>query len=529
MTQALAWWQSGVIYQVYPRSFMDSNADGVGDLAGITSRLDYVAWLGVDAIWISPIYPSPMKDFGYDVADYRDIHPLFGNLDDLDALIAAAHGRGLRVLLDFVPNHTSDQHPWFVESRSSRENPKRDWYIWADPKPAGSPPNNWRSVFGGSAWTLDPPTGQYYYHAYLPEQPDLNWRSPAVREEMLDTLRFWLDRGVDGFRVDAVRQLRKDDRLRDNPPNPDWRPGDNPYDEVLPVYTTDRPETMEVVREFRQVLDEYPDRLFVGELTLPIERLIRYYGAAAGEAIDLPSNFHMIYANWDASTLKALIDRYEAALPVHAWPNWVLGNHDQHRIASRVGRPQARVAALLLLTLRGTPTLYYGDELGMIDVPAPPERIQDPFGRNVPGQERDPERTPMQWDSGPFAGFSTVEPWLPVAADAGTVNVEAQRDDPKSMLALYRRLLRLRRETPALKVGAYVPWPADKRVLAFERRLGDVRLLTVLNLGASPAPYALREVRGTVVLSATGTLDRQVVQGALRLGGDEGLLIRLED
>lgn len=528
MTREPVWWQRGVIYQIYPRSFADSNADGVGDLAGITSRLDYVAWLGVDAIWISPIYPSPMKDFGYDVSNYRDVHPLFGTLDDLDRLIGAAHKRRLRVLLDFVPNHTSDQHPWFAESRSSKANPRRDWYIWADPRPDGSPPNNWRSVFGGSAWTLDPATGQYFYHAYLPEQPDLNWRNPAVREEMLNTLRFWLDRGVDGFRVDAVRQLCKDDLLRDNPPNLNWRAGDNPYDEVLPVYTTDRPETMEIVRLFRRVLDEYPGRLFVGELTLPIERLMRYYGASVGDAIDLPSNFHMIYAPWEAPVLKALIDGYEAALPSHAWPNWVLGNHDQHRIASRVGRPQARVAALLLLTLRGTPTIYYGDELGMVDVPIPPARIRDPFGRNVPGQERDPERTPMQWDGSRFAGFSDVEPWLPVAADAGSVNVRAQRDAPASMLSLYRRLLRLRRETPALQTGAYVAWPASGQVLAFERRLDSQRLLIVLNLAASPASYALNGARGVVLLSASGALEGQPVGGNLSLGGDEGVVIRLE-
>lgn len=516
-----------MIYQIYPRSFMDSNADGVGDLAGMTSRLDYVAWLGVNAIWISPIYPSPMKDFGYDVSDYRNIHPLFGTLADLDRLIEAAHDRGLRVLLDFVPNHTSDQHPWFVASRSSRENPKRDWYIWADPGPEGAPPNNWVSVFGGPVWTLDAVTGQYYYHAYLPEQPDLNWRNPAVREEMLDTLRFWLDRGVDGFRVDAVRQLRKDDQLRDNPQNPEWRPGDNPYDAVLPVYTTDRPETMEVVRLFREVLDEYPDRVFVGELTLPIERLMRYYGEMAGSAIDLPSNFHMIYASWDAPTLKALIDTYEAALPAHAWPNWVLGNHDQHRIASRVGRSQARVAALLLLTLRGTPTMYYGDEIGMADVPIPPERIQDPFGRNVPGQERDPERTPMQWDDSQFAGFSDAEPWLPVADDVANVSVHAQRDDPASMLSLYRRLLRLRGDVPALHRGDYVPWPVGEGILAFERRFDGERVLVVLNLGATPESYDLGDLTGDVLLSATGALDGRSVRRAVRLGGDEGVVVRV--
>lgn len=522
------WWHNGVIYQIYPRSFSDSDGDGVGDLAGITSRLDYLVWLGIDAVWISPIYPSPMEDFGYDISDYRGVHPLFGTLADLDRLIDAAHRRGLRVLLDFVPNHTSDQHPWFIESRSSRTNARRDWYIWSDPGPDGAPPNNWRSVFGGPAWSFDALSGQYYYHAYLPAQPDLNWRNPGVRAEMLDTMRFWLDRGVDGFRVDAVRQLRKDDLLRDNPGNPDWQPGDNPYDAVLPEYTTDRPETMEVVRLFREVLNEYADRLFIGELTLPIERLMRYYGTAAGEAIDLPSNFHLIYAAWDAPTLKALIDRYETALPTFAWPNWVLGNHDQRRIASRVGRPQARVAALLLLALRGTPTIYYGDEIGMLDVPVPRERIRDPFGRNVPGQERDPERTPMQWDAGLHAGFSAGEPWLPLAEDADAVNVANQRDDPSSMLSLYRHLLELRHATPALQTGNYVAWPATERALAFERSLDGEQRLVILNLGASPTPYDLRGRRGMALLSTLSGAAPRLVEGTLTLEGDEGLLIRLE-
>lgn len=344
---------------------------------------------------------------------------------------------------------------------------------------------------------------------------------------MLDTLRFWLNRGVDGFRVDAVRQLIKDDLLRDNPPNPAWHAGDNPYDEVLPVYTTDRPETMEVVRLIRAALDEYPDRLFVGELTLPIERLMRYYGTTVGDAIDLPSNFHMIYADWDAPTLKALIDRYEAALPAHAWPNWVLGNHDQRRLASRVGRPQARVAALLLLTLRGTPTIYYGDELGMLDVPVLQGQVQDPFGRNVPGQGRDPERTPMQWSGDRYAGFSDVAPWLPVASDANAVNVAAQHNDASSMLVFYRRLLRLRRGTLTLQTGAYIPWPADEQVLAFERRLDAERMLVVLNLGPTAVTYGPGDVGGDVVLSASGTLEGQTTSTALALGGDEGVVVRL--
>ncbi|HET7037559.1 MAG TPA: alpha-amylase family glycosyl hydrolase, partial [Thermomicrobiaceae bacterium] len=350
-----AWWQRGIIYHIYPRSLQDSNGDGIGDLPGITARLDYLQWLGVDAIWLSPIFTSPMADFGYDVSGYRAIHPMFGTLADFDRLVAAAHERGLKVILDYVPNHTSEQHPWFLESRAARHNPRRDWYIWRDPAPDGGPPNNWVSNFGGSAWEWDEPTGQYYYHAYLREQPDLNWRNPEVRRAMLDVLRFWLDRGVDGFRVDALRQVIKDADLRDNPPNPAHTPDQGPYAALLPVYSADRPEVHEIIRELRAVIDAYPNRLMIGELYLPLERLVAYYGEH-GSGVHLPANFHLILTPWRAADIAALVDTYEGLLPEGAWPNWVLGNHDRHRIASRVGPEQARVAAILLLTLRGTPT-----------------------------------------------------------------------------------------------------------------------------------------------------------------------------
>jgi alpha-glucosidase len=332
----------------------------------------------VDAIWISPIYPSPMKDFGYDVADYVDVHPMFGTLEDFDRLLAAAHARDLKVILDFVPNHTSDQHPWFVESRSSRDNPKRDWYIWRDPAPGGGPPTNWLSCFGGSGWELDETTGQYYYHAFLKEQPDLNWRNPAVVEAMLGAMRFWLARGVDGFRIDVIYHLVKDDLFRDNPANPRWKEGNDPFQALVPVYTTDRPEVHDIITKMRALFDEFEDRVIIGEIYLPIERLVAYYGVDLKGA-HLPFNFQLISAQWDAQHLIKLITEYENALPEGGWPNWVLGNHDQHRIATRVGPAQARVATMMLLTLRGTPTLYYGDELGMRDVPIPPEAVQDPF------------------------------------------------------------------------------------------------------------------------------------------------------
>ncbi len=524
-----AWWQRGVVYQVYPRSFQDSNGDGVGDLPGIMARLDHLAALGVDAVWISPVYPSPMADFGYDVSDYTGVDPAFGSLEDFDRLVATARARGLRMILDYVPNHSSDRHPWFVESRSSRANPKRDWYVWRDPAPDGGPPNNWLSEFGGPAWTFDAATGQYYYHAYLPEQPDLNWREPAVREAMLDALRFWLDRGVDGFRVDAIHHLFEDPALRDNPPNPDWRPGMSPARRVIRAHTMDLPEVHEAVAAMRRVSDGYPgDRVLIGEAYLPIDRLMLYYGADL-TGFQLPFNFHLLSTPWRAREIGELVERYEAALPPGAWPNWVLGNHDRSRVASRLGPAQARVAAMLLLTLRGTPTIYQGEEIGMADVPIPPGRVQDPWERNVPGLGlgRDPVRTPMQWDAGPNAGFTgaEAEPWLPLAPDHRDVNVAAQAADPHSMLSLYRALLALRRAEPALSVGSYVPVEgAEEDVLAYERRDDATgrRLLVALNLGGRERglPRAMSE-RRRVLLSThldgggTGCLrpDEGVVMG----------------
>jgi alpha-glucosidase len=527
MNHTPLWWQQGIIYEIYPRSFMDSNADGVGDLPGIISQLEYLQWLGVDALWIAPIFPSPMADFGYDVSDYTDIHPLFGTLADCTRLIAEAHRRHLKVILDYVPNHTSEQHPWFRAARTSRQHPRRNWYIWCDPAADGGPPNNWRSVFGGSAWEWDAATGQYYYHAYLKEQPDLNWRHPEVQAAMLDVLRFWLDRGIDGFRVDALRQLIKDDQLRDNPANPDYQPAQGPYEALLPVYTTDRPEVLEMVAAMRRVTDQYDERLLIGELYLPIERLMRYYGVQ-GSGVHLPFNFHLLHTPWNARHIEALISRYEAALPKDGWPNWVLGNHDRHRIASRIGPMQARVAAMLLLTLRGTPTLYYGDELGMEDVPVPGELVQDPWEKNVPGLGlgRDPERAPMLWDSSPNAGFSAGCPWLPMAPNYRAINVQAQGHDPASMLTLYRRLCAIRRATPALAVGTYAAVPAHGDLLAYTRSLGEDRFLVLLNLGAEPQTFVSDQLRlpGKVVLSTYLDRTDEAPGGTVALRGHEGVI-----
>src|SRR5215831_7909401 len=370
----MPWWESAVIYQIYPRSFQDTNGDGVGDLRGIIQRIPYLVELGIDAVWISPIFPSPMLDFGYDVANYTDIDPLFGTLQDFDHLVVATHASGLKVLLDLVPNHTSDQHPWFRESRSSRQHPRRDWYLWRDPASHGGPPNNWLSEFGGSAWELDRSTGQYYYHAYLAQQPDLNWRNRDVRQAIYDVIRFWLRRGVDGFRVDVLWHLIKDDRFRDNPQNPGFTPGRPPHEAFVPLYTTDRPEMQDVLAEMRAVVDEFDNRLLIGEIYLPVERLIAYYGKDLRGA-HLPFNFTLLSAPWHAATIARLIDEYERKLPRGGWPNWVLGNHDRPRIASRIGARQARLAAMLLLTLRGTPTIYYGDEIGMMQAAIPKDRV----------------------------------------------------------------------------------------------------------------------------------------------------------
>jgi alpha-glucosidase len=524
------WWERGIIYQIYPRSFMDSNGDGVGDLNGIRQKLDYLEWLDVDVIWISPIFPSPMADFGYDVSNYIDIDPMFGTLAECDALLADVHARGMKLLLDYVPNHTSDRHPWFADSRSSRKSAKRDWYIWRDPLPGGGPPNNWRANFGGGAWEWDEKTEQYYYHAFLKEQPDLNWRNPEVRQAMLYVLRFWLDRGVDGFRVDVMHHLVKDEEFRDNAPNPNFRPGMSPYRELLATYSADLPEVQEIVAMMRNVVEEYDDRMLVGEIYLPVERLMAYYGAS-GKGAHLPFNFQLIRLPWKAKEIAAAIERYEALLLSHAWPNWVLGNHDKPRTASRVGAAQARVAAMLLLTLRGTPTLYYGDEIGMHDVPIPAHLVQDPFEKNVPGLGlgRDPVRTPMQWTNAESAGFTTGKPWLPIADDFKSVNVSALRDQAALILTLYHRLIELRRSEPALSVGEFAPLPADDDLIAYIRKAGERRLLIVLNLGSEARSFNLSdlEARASLLLSTHLDPDQEYSRDDLHLRADEGVIVEL--
>ncbi len=529
------WWKRAIIYQVYPWSFMDSDGDGIGDLCGIRSRLDYLQWLGVNTVWLSPIYPSPMADYGYDVADFTNIDPRFGALSDFDALLADVHARRMKLLLDFVPNHTSDRHPWFVESRSSRENAKRDWYIWRDGRTDGVgagealPPNNWLSNFGGSAWEWHEATRQFYYHAFLKEQPDLNWRNPQVEAAMFDVLRFWLARGVDGFRVDVLWHLIKDEQFRDNPPNPAYQPGMSPYRSLLASFSADRPEIHGLITRMRRVLSEFGDRLMLGEIYLPIERLVTYYGPA-GPAPHVPFNFQLIQLPWNATTIGAAIDAYERALPDRAVPAWVIGNHDKARVARRLGPGQARVAAMLLLTLRGIPTIYNGDELGLVGVVRPPGESLDPKGRNLPRLGRDAERTPMQWDASANAGFTPARPWLPVQPDFERVNVAVQREDPRSTLSLHRQLLARRRSEAALSDGIYVPGRRDDAIVSFERRFEGERRLIALNLSGEPRTFKIdAAASGRVLLSTWMDRAGEEVRGEVTLRPDEGVILAVEE
>lgn len=527
------WWQSGVIYQIYPRSFKDSNSDGIGDLQGIMTQLDYLTWLGVDAIWVSPFYPSPMADFGYDIADYCNVDPIFGDLETFERLIEQAHRRDLKVIIDFVPNHTSDEHPWFVEARSARRSRKRQWYIWRDPAPDGGPPNNWESYFGGSAWAFDQQTGQYYLRQFDAKQPELNWRNQEVRAAMYDVMRFWLDRGVDGLRVDVLWMPIKDTQFRDNPINPDWKEGELPWARQIRLYSEDRPEMLEIASDMRAVIDSYAERVLIGETYLPLPNLMRYYGKTLN-GVHLPFNFQLVLLKAvNAQVIREAVATYEAALPAGAWPNWVLGNHDKPRVASRLGRMVARVATMLLLTLRGTPTWYYGDEIGMQDIPIPPHLAHDPQGKRQPGYGRDPVRTPMQWDAGPNASFcpAEVDPWLPVAADYQQINVAAEREDAHSQLSLTRALLTLRRTKPALSRGSYQALEdSSEHCLVYLREQGKQRLVVALNFSAETQTVRLPEFgTGRILLSTILDREEQISLAVLALRGHEGCIIELAE
>jgi alpha-glucosidase len=523
------WWKEGVLYQIYPRSFADSNGDGIGDLQGVIDRLDHLAWLGVDGVWLNPVTVSPDADWGYDVADYTGVQPVLGTLDDVDALIAAAAERNINVLLDLVPNHTSTEHPWFVESRSSRDNPKRDWYVWADPKPDGSPPNNWLSGFGGPTWTLDDATGQFYLHNFLAGQPDLNWWNEEVRDEFDRILRFWFDRGVAGFRIDVVHMVVKDEQLRDNPPATDDDHWMVQLTGQRQVYNGNRPEVHDVIRRWRAIADSYdPPRILVGEThVFDTDAMLSFYGT--GDELHLAFNFLILHSRFEADALRKIVEATLAGIGAESWPVWTGGNHDVYRFPSRWcdGDPvKARAALMMLLTLPGSVFLYYGDELGMPDTAVPKERLEDPVGKRLyPVYGRDPERTPMQWSPGPGAGFTApgVEPWLPFG-DFSACNVEDQRRAPDSMLALCRDLIGLRAAVPDLRAGAYTRLTAADGLWAWRR--GE-RVVVALNLGDGSA--RLDVANGMLRIGTRRERDRERVEGSLSLGPWEGAIVWLDE
>ncbi len=487
------WYRRATLYHIYPLSYADANGDGYGDIRGIIDHLDYLNdgtadSLGVTAIWLSPVYQSPMADWGYDVADHRAIDPRFGTMADFDELLAKLHERGVKLLMDFVPNHTSILHKWFVQSRASRQNAHRDWYIWADPAADGGPPNNWLSYFGGPAWTLDEASGQYYLHTFLPEQPDLNWRNPKVRDAMLDTLRFWLDKGVDGFRTDAVLGIIKDKQLRNDVPNPNYRAGvSDPADELLRVHSASQSELGGVIGSFCDVLAEQESRFLLSEAYLNIPGLHEMYDACRRHPVHAPFNFNLMSLAWSAKAYRSFIDEYEAALGPEDWPNYVLGNHDRHRLASRVGAQRARLLAVLQLTLRGLPVVYYGEELGLPDTPIRDSDVRDPWELRVAGRGlgRDPERTPMPWTGENGVGFTSSTPWLPIGSAAARLNVETESREPNSSLNLYRHLIHLRSQSPALIEGDYRSLDmGNVEVYGYVRETETQRFVMVLNFSA---------------------------------------------
>jgi alpha-glucosidase len=537
------WWKHAVFYEIYPRSFKDSDGDGIGDLKGITSKLDYLRDLGVDAIWITPFYPSPQVDFGYDVSDYENIDPQFGTLADFDRLVREAHQRRIKVIIDYVLNHTSDQHPFFKAARSSRNSPYRDWYVWRDPKPGGGLPNNWSSSFGPVAWTLDEKTGQYYYHRFYPEQPELNWRNPAVEKRMFETVRFWLKRGADGFRLDAVNFLFEDPQFRDNPVLPELRPGSTTEHLQELKYNRDLPEIQDVMVRLRAFADAVnPESVLIGEAYVnKWEEMIRYYGPA-NNGLQLPFNFFLVMENvrtkFDAATFRNIINDSERALQGR-WTTYVLSNHDIPRAYDRYGDGQhndeiAKLLATMLLTLRGSPFLYYGEEIGMVTTePKTVEEVRDPVGKRYwPVRKgRDGERTPMQWDSSLQAGFTTGQPWLKVPQSARERNVALQATDADSILNFYRRLIRLRRGSPALLDGDYMSVGTDPHVFAYRRRASNQVMLVALNMSGEGRELQLdKSIPGgakslRVVLSNKAASERQPIRDTIRLAPFEAVIL----
>jgi alpha-glucosidase len=519
------WWKTAVLYQIYPRSFADSNADGVGDIPGIVEHLDHLYWLGIDGIWLSPLTVSPNADWGYDVSDFCSIDPVFGTLDDFDRLVCESTQRGIRVLMDIVPNHTSDQHPWFVDSRSDRASSRRDWYVWADGALSGGPPNNWVSSFGGPGWTFDEQTGQFFFHNHLAEQPDLNWWNEEVRDTFDEIFRFWFDRGVAGFRIDVCNIMIKDAKLRDNPPATEDDDFETQMFGQRSVYNANRPEVHDIIRRWRRVADAYEEpRLLIGETPVPIDRLGEYYGSGEDE-LGLAFNFDFIGAPLEAGAMRDVVERTEVALPPGAWPAWTGSNHDMFRFPTRWSGddPQKiRLALLMLLSLRGTPVLYQGDEIGMGNVSVAQSELRDPLGvRFFPYYEgRDAARTPMQWSNEEGGAFTESDrPWLPLG-DTATVNVAAQRDDPASVLALCKDAIAYRRLHPEFVSAAYGSLPAPEGLWAFRR--GD-RHVVALNLSAEA--LELVNMSGTVQLCTNRLREGEGAGPDLRVNAYEGVIL----
>jgi alpha-glucosidase len=517
------WWREGVIYQVYPRSFQDSNADGIGDLRGVIDRLDYLQWLGVDAIWLNPITVSPDADVGYDVADYCGVQRIFGDLGTVDQLIAEAEKRDIKIVLDIVPNHSSDRHQWFIDARSSRSAAHRDWYVWADPKADGSPPNNWLSAFGGPAWTLDTHTGQYYLHNFLAQQPDLNWWNPAVRDAFDDIFRFWFDRGVDGFRIDVAHGIVKDRLLRDNPVATKDDPPHVRAHGQRTVYNVERPEVHDVLRRWRTLANRYdPPRILLGETYVrDVRTMGLFYGT--GDELHLAFNFTYLHAPFEASALAPVVAESEVVIPAVGWPVWTVSNHDVSRVMSRWAggdERKLRCALLSLLTLRGTPVLYYGDEIGLPDTRLRKADLRDPLGKRYwpEPRGRDPERTPMHWTDAPGGGFTDagVRPWLPIG-DVAARNVADQRRDPASTLSFVRDLIAVRRQRGDLRDGSYTPLPSPAGVWAWQRGGG-----TTIALNLSDESVSVPAIDGTIVISTARRRDGERVDGGLALSPWEG-------
>jgi alpha-glucosidase len=521
-------WRDAVLYQIYPRSWADSNGDGVGDVSGIIDRLDHLEWLGIDGVWINPVTDSPNADWGYDVSDYKSVHPELGSLDDVDRLVEEAGRRGIRVIFDIVPNHTSDRHPWFRDALRGKQARHRDWYVWADPKPDGSPPNNWVSVFGGeSAWALDEASGQYYLHNFLKEQPDLNWWNDEVRDAFDDILRFWFDRGIGGFRIDVAHALVKDRELRDNLPATE--DDDARVREIgqRAEYNMNRPQVHEVFRRWRKICDGYaPPRILIGEtFVMDLEAMARYYGDGEDE-LNLAFNFPFVLSPLDSGLLSDIVATTEKLIPPQGWPVWMASNHDVRRFVSRWCRgdeTRSRAVLVLLMGLRGTAFLYYGDEIGMPDVHVPRAAVKDPVGlrEGTRRRGRDPCRTPMQWSAEPGAGFTAPDatPWLPLG-DHGRCNVADQRRDPRSTLHLCRDLIALRRANEDLRRAPYEPLAARGGLWAWRR--GE-RFVVVVNMSDDPAD--LSEVAGQVRISAARDRDGERVTAPLELRPWDALVI----